>query len=128
VGNSNSFLVDTVQHTNGPHAWKLVISGDLDASTTEQFNAAIDDLISRDGRLVVLDLSAVTFLDSIGLRGIVRASNMFADRDGRLTVTGLSGAAQRVLELTGLLERLRDPSPDRHDTTPGHPDSSTAGH
>jgi hypothetical protein len=25
-------------------------------------------------------------------------------------VTGLSGAAQRVLELTGLLERLRDPA------------------
>jgi anti-sigma B factor antagonist len=108
---SSSFLIDTVQHADGQHAWQLGVSGDLDASTVEQFDSAIDEVIAADGRLVVLDLSAVGFLDSTGLRGIVRASSLLAEHEGRLTVTGLSGAAQRVLELTGLLERLRDPAP-----------------
>jgi anti-sigma B factor antagonist len=105
----SSFQVDPVQHDDGPHAWQLGVSGDLDASTAQLFNAAIDDVIERGAQLVVLDLTAVDFLDSTGLRSIVRASTLLTERDGRLTVTGLSGAAERVLELTGLLERLRDP-------------------
>jgi anti-sigma B factor antagonist len=120
----SSFLVDSLEHTDGPHAWRLGVSGDLDASTVEQFDAAIDDVVSRDGRFVVLDLTAVTFLDSTGLRGIIQASTRLAERDGRLTVTGLSGAAQRVLELTGLLERLREPSPGSEGAPPAEPGSA----
>lgn len=108
---NSSILVDTAQHIDGPHAWQIGVSGELDASTVDRFNLAIDDVIARDGRLILLDLTAVTFLDSTGLRGLVRASSLLAERDGRLTVTGLSGAAQRVLELTGLLERIRDSGP-----------------
>jgi anti-anti-sigma factor len=104
-----AFRIDPVQHAEGPHAWRLTVTGDLDASTIDVFDTTMDDVIERGGRLVVLDLSAVGFLDSTGLRGIVRASNQLAACDGRLTVAGLSGAAERVLELTGLLERLRDP-------------------
>ena len=108
----NSFDVDRVQHADGPHAWQLGVSGDLDASSVAEFDTAIDDVVARGARLVVLDLSAVNFLDSTGLRGIVRASNLLNESGGRLTVTGLSGAAERVLELTGLLERLREQDPD----------------
>jgi anti-sigma B factor antagonist len=107
-----SFLVESVQHDDRTHAWQVGVRGDLDASSAENFNAAVDDVISNGARLVVLDLSAVTFLDSTGLRGIVRASTELNGCGGRLTVTGLSGAAKRVLELTGLLERLRDPDPE----------------
>jgi len=123
----NSFGVDTVQHTDGPHAWQLAVSGELDASTADQFDTAIDEVISADGQLIVLDLTAVTFLDSTGLRSIVRASSLLTEHGGRLTVTGLSGAAQRVLELTGLLERLRDPAAFDPDGEPD-PSGPTTGH
>jgi anti-anti-sigma factor len=109
---SGSFQIDPVEPTDGLHAWQLGVKGDLDASTVDQLDLAIDDVVARGGRLIVLDLSAVGFLDSTGLRGIVRASTLLAERDGRLTVTGLSGAAERVLEVTGVLERLRDPGAD----------------
>lgn len=104
-----AFRIDPVQHADGPHAWRLEVTGDLDASTIDAFDTTMDEVIAAGGRLIVLDLSAIGFLDSTGLRGIVRASNLLAEHDGRLTVAGLSGAAERVLELTGLLERLRDP-------------------
>ena len=58
----------------------------------------------------MLDLTDVSFVDSTGLRSIVRASRLLVDAGGQLTVSGLSGAAERVLELTGLLEGLRDPA------------------
>ena len=94
--------------SDGPHVWQLGVSGDLDASTADQFNAAPEEVVSGGGRLIVLDLNATTFLDSTGLRCTVRPSRLLAERDVRLAVTSLAGAAHRVLELTGLLERLRD--------------------
>ena len=100
--------IDPQQDGAGDHAWRLDVTGDLDGSTVEMFDATIDDVIGRDGRLVVLDLTDVSFLDSSGLRSIMRASNLLAERDGRLTLAGLSGAAKRVLEVTGLLDRIRD--------------------
>ena len=107
-----SLRIDPVQRADGPHAWEVDVVGELDASTIDAFDATIDDVVAKGGRLIVLDLTRVEFLDSSGLRGIVRASNLLGDLDGRLTVAGLSGAAERVLELTGILERLRDPTAD----------------
>jgi len=100
--------VNPVRQAEEPDAWVLEVAGDLDASTIEAFDAAIDEVIGNGARMLVLDLTDVEFLDSTGLRGIVRASNLLGELDGRLTVAGLSGAAERVLELTGILERLRD--------------------
>ena len=107
-----NFRIDPVQHADGPHAWQIDVAGDLDASTVDAFDAVIDDVVGKGARLLVLDLTHVEFLDSTGLRGIVRASNVLGDLDGRVTVGGLSGAAERVLELTGILERLRDSGAD----------------
>jgi anti-anti-sigma factor len=76
----------------------------------------------------VLDLTAITFLDSTGRRGIVRASSLITGRYSRLTVTGLWGAVQRVLELTGFLERLREPAGHDSDGAPDPIGSATAGH
>lgn len=94
-----------------PHAFEVTVSGDVDSATAAVLDAELDALIAADARLVVLDLSAVTFLDSSGLRSIVRAGAALAERDGRLTCAGLSGAATKVLEITGLLEHLREGAP-----------------
>ncbi|MBA3604536.1 MAG: STAS domain-containing protein [Acidimicrobiia bacterium] len=99
--------VDLKQDNVEPHAWQLTITGDLDMTTIGAFDEAVDSLVAQGARLVVLDLGSVAFLDSTGLRGIVRASDALAEKHGQLTVAGLSGAAERVLEVTGLLERLR---------------------
>jgi anti-anti-sigma factor len=71
-----------------------------------------DEVLALGAHLVTLDLTDVAFLDSSGLRSIVRASNLLAEHDGRLVVAGLSGAAQRVLEISGLIDRLVDQQSD----------------
>jgi anti-anti-sigma factor len=94
-----------------PHAFEVTLSGEVDSETSAMLDAELDAVIGADARFVVLDLSAVTFLDSSGLRSIVRARNALAERDGRLTCAGLSAAAAKVLEISGLLEHLRDRAP-----------------
>ena len=104
-------IVDSLERDDGEHAWQVRIAGDLDASSADDFDAALEGVVAAGARLVVLDLSEVNFLDSTGLRGILRVSASLDEQGGRLTVAGLSGAAERVLEITGLLERLRDAGP-----------------
>jgi anti-anti-sigma factor len=91
-----------------PHAFEVGVSGEIDSGTVQALDREFDAVIEADARFVVLDLRGVTFLDSSGLRSIVRASNELAGRDGRLTCAGLSGAAARVLEISGLLKHLAE--------------------
>jgi anti-anti-sigma regulatory factor len=89
-----AFDVQRREVADRPHAFEVTVAGEVDSATVGG-----------------LDASAVTFLDSSGLRAIVRAGNALAERDGRLTCAGLSGAATKVLEISGLLEQLRDRAP-----------------
>ncbi len=107
LGPMDTFGVDHAAVDGKTHAFRLTLRGELDQSTTDKLRSAIDDLITDGARLIVLDLADVSFLDSTGLRAILAAAQMLRDRDGRLTCEGLSGAAGRVLELTGTLETLR---------------------
>ena len=95
-----------------PNAFQLTVSGDVDISTSPALDDALDELIAADARLVVLDLADVTFLDSTGLRSIMRASRALAERDGRLTCAGLSSPARRVMEISGLLPELTEAGPE----------------
>ena len=109
------FAVSQEQGVDDSHAWLLTITGDLDTATVQPLDNAVDEVLAAGGRLVTLDLTDVSFLDSTGLRSIVRASNLLAEHDGRLVVAGLSGAAQRVLEISGLIDHLADQHLDDDD-------------
>jgi anti-anti-sigma factor len=107
------FDVSREQGADDAHAWLLTVTGDVDVASASRLDEVFADVLGRGARLVTLELTDVSFLDSTGLRSIVRASNMLAELDGRLVVAGLSGAAQRVLEISGLIDHLADtPSDD----------------
>ena len=63
--------------------------------------------IDEGATVIVLDASAVDFVDSSGLRAIIRCGSRIADNGGRLFIDGMSGAVQRVLEISGLIDRYR---------------------
>ncbi len=80
--------------------------GDLDAATADTLDAAFDDVVGGGARRVVVDLAAVTFLDSTGLRSLVRAATELEGAGGSLRCAPLSRQVRRVLEVSGLDERL----------------------
>jgi stage II sporulation protein AA (anti-sigma F factor antagonist) len=88
-------------------AWSVVVRGEIDMQTAEKLEGVLDGVIAKGARLVTLDLEQVDFLDSSGLRVILGASNKLADQEGQLLLEGASSAVERVLELTGVIERLR---------------------
>jgi anti-sigma B factor antagonist len=100
-----------VEIDESPHAWSVVIRGDVDISSAPQLEAVLDEVIEKGALLVVLELEHVEFLDSSGLRVILAAANELRDRDGSLVIGGASPAVVSVLEITGVIDRLRSSSP-----------------
>jgi len=88
-------------------AWSVVVHGEIDMQTASQLERVLDDVIAKGALLVTLDLEQVEFLVSSGLRVILGASNKLSEQEGQLLLEGASSAVERVLELTGVIERLR---------------------
>ena len=78
----------------------VVVSGELDLATVPQLSAIVAE--HRDARLVVLDLNAVTFIDSTGVRLLIEADRACAGSGSRLVVLAGDGPVRRVLDLCEL--------------------------
>jgi anti-sigma B factor antagonist len=89
------------------HGYRVAASGDVDSSTAADLAETLDALIDQGATLIVLDASEIEFLDSSGLRVIVASGKRLSNVGGRLLIEGMSGAVQRVLEISGLIEQYR---------------------
>lgn len=85
---------------------RLVVVGEIDASTSRQLADHLDPLPGSSGE-VVLDMSDVSFVDSSGLRVLIDAHQR-ADRAGRsLVIVEPSHVVRRLLDISGLEGVLR---------------------
>jgi anti-anti-sigma factor len=110
VATENGQVPVTVVHVNG----------DVDSTTSQDFLAKIEELISNGARHILIDLSNVLFISSAGLRAIhnifnkLRALHKDADDDllrksmstgvyksPYLKVANLSSKVKEVFELGG---------------------------
>jgi anti-sigma B factor antagonist len=73
--------------------------GEIDARTYSRFAAALDRAAASGRRPVRVDLSGVTFIDSAGLRALIRAHQR-----NPLQLVSPSAQVRSVLDLTGLSE------------------------
>lgn len=71
----------------------------IDASVAIQFKDRFRDLTETSGGDVVLDLSAVDFLDSSGLGAVVAARKLLG-QNRQLELAGLRPAVDKVMTLT----------------------------
>ncbi len=78
---------------------RVLAAGDLDLDGGDRIEALVAELLAR-GQDVVLDLSAVTFLDSSGLGALIALSQ----GAGHVVVEDASPAVLRVFEMTGTTE------------------------
>ncbi len=87
-------------------AARLVLTGEVDCSTAPQLRRALDDAFAGQPREVVVDLEAVTFLDSAGLSTLAIAHRTAAGQGARLRVLVGTRAVARALQVTGLWDLL----------------------
>ena len=86
--------------------WSVHVTGELDVASAPRLAEALALVVARGGRVVLVDLSEATFVDSSGLRVLAAAANDLREVEGRLLVEGASGAVLRTLQAAGQLERL----------------------
>jgi anti-sigma B factor antagonist len=82
----------------------VTLAGDIDLHTAPQLRDRLDKLFVDGRRVVVLDLSAVEFLDSSALGTLVAAQHSFAQDGGGLRVACPQPHAQKVFRITRLAE------------------------
>jgi anti-anti-sigma factor len=85
----------------GPRVFRLI--GELDASNVGDVDALLEEEILREGDLTV-ELSELTFVDSMGVGLLATASERLADR-GTLILVSPDHSVRRVLELVQLHRR-----------------------
>jgi anti-sigma B factor antagonist len=79
----------------------VVLSGDVDLESSPQVRAALLECVSAR-RTVVVDMMAVTYIDSSGVASLVEAFQSARKSSTRFVLARVSGAAMRVLELARL--------------------------
>jgi anti-sigma B factor antagonist len=97
----------------------ICVSGELDMASAPELATVLESSIDRGDTDLIVDLAAVTFLDSSALTTFIRAHLRLRAVGRRLIIADASPAAARLLELAGLTEEFaEDPSTSPVDEPP----------
>ena len=80
----------------------VVLVGEVDIYTAPRFKEAMLELLDAGVGKLVVDLSAVTFIDSTALGVLIGGLRRVHDAGGVMAVVVATPAVQRVLTITGL--------------------------
>jgi anti-sigma B factor antagonist len=89
----------------------LTVSGRLNAVTALELKEQLKQLVEKGCILLVVDLTAVPFIDSSGLAALVSGLKATRQAGGTLKLAGLNEQARTVFRLTRL-ERVFELYPD----------------
>jgi len=92
-------ITSSVAHRDGVAV--VSIGGEIDLSTAPAFEAAIAGALDDDPPVLVIELSDVSFLASVGLR-ILAATHEKVSKSAEVAIVANNPATNRPMELTGL--------------------------
>ncbi len=85
---------------------RIALSGELDISSASRMEDELSTLQAQSPKLLVLDLRELEFMDSTGLRLIVRADEAARAGGTRFVIVRGPEPVQRVFQIVGLDTRL----------------------
>ncbi|HKG04371.1 MAG TPA: STAS domain-containing protein [Conexibacter sp.] len=98
-------LLELTTETEGTTV-RLVLTGELDIAGASRVERELERIEQEPPATIVLDLRALTFMDSTGLRVILAADGRAREQARRLVLVRGSDTVQRIIEMTRLDERL----------------------
>jgi anti-anti-sigma factor len=101
----------TLRHEGRADGYTLSVGGELDMATTRELIETVAQLVGQGVAPLTLDLGALTFMDSTGLRGILAIRDLCEAERCELALTLGPRHVQRVFELTGTGDLLPFGSP-----------------
>jgi anti-anti-sigma factor len=81
---------------------------EVDRASIGLLEAQLAEALSKrvNGDPVVVDLGAVRFLDSSGIRALIDADLAASQSGGRVQLVGANGVVRRALEVSGVWDHL----------------------
>ena len=86
----------------GTDAYVVAARGEVDVAAAEGLQQALATARDRGAQRLIVDLAAVTFLDSAGLGVLVRCARQLRMNGGELVAVTDDPRILRVFEITGL--------------------------
>lgn len=83
---------------------RIAVAGEIDAHTAPRLDSMIFDEIANGHADVALDMAKVAFVDSSGLRVLIRHRNELHQLGGSLRIVSASPAVEQLLDITGVAE------------------------
>jgi anti-anti-sigma factor len=99
-----AFRVSVSAGADGP---VVVLSGEADPTTAAVLREMLAAQLDTGARLVTVDASGLSFLDSASVRVLVLAARALQGRHGRLVLARPQPIVARLMEITGA-DRLLD--------------------
>jgi anti-sigma B factor antagonist len=79
----------------------LAVAGEIDLAVVQRLAQELDDLIARADAAGVVDLSRVGFMDSSGVRELLKARLAAEERNVVLILRSPSNSCKHVLQVSG---------------------------
>jgi anti-sigma B factor antagonist len=84
----------------------LRVAGELDLLTAPELSVRLNEVVRRPQGDVVLDLTKLEFIDSVGLHTLLNAKRRLTRQARALTVISPDGPVRHVIDLSRLTETL----------------------
>jgi anti-anti-sigma factor len=78
----------------------VVLAGEVDATNSDELYGVLESVIAQQPRLLIVDMSELSFMDSTGLRMLLRSTRALDQQGGVLALAAPQIAVARVLQLT----------------------------
>ena len=85
-----------------PSTYVVSVTGEVDSYTAPALERELEWVLGDGARNAVVDLAGVGFIDSTGLRVLLKALPGFTKRGGKLVVVSDDRRVLRTFEITGL--------------------------
>jgi anti-sigma B factor antagonist len=96
-----------VDHEQSARAHVIRLIGEMDLGNVDEARQALMGAIGGDEVDVIVDMSELEFIDSIGISTLLEAQAASRRDSNRLGFRGAQAEVARILQLTGVDQQLR---------------------
>ncbi len=92
-----------ISHERSGDVVVVVPVGRVDAVTSDKLEQSLLGLVAQGEAKLVLEMRAVEYISSAGLRVLLRLARKQKERSGRIVLSSLGPAVRQVFELAGFV-------------------------
>ncbi len=100
----NDLSIEVSEADGGPTV--IALTGELDLAAADDLWGQLEPLLGRPGVHVVLECSRLSFMDSTGLRVVLRSLHRATEHGGSFAVAALQPPVRRVFDLAGVSDAV----------------------